>query len=70
MKISYGSKRANMVREVLYLTVLLRALEKLDNYSFVAVILGVVGGYLTNRILTDKKEDKDVSDKRKDQTKA
>lgn len=55
MVISYGSKRANLVREVLYACVMLRVFDKLDNTYFSAIIIGVVGGYLTNRWLTDKK---------------
>lgn len=56
MKISYGSKRADLVREVFWATVALRAVERLDNYSFVAVVLGIIGGYLFNRYKTDAKE--------------
>ena len=59
MTLRTGSKRADMVREVFYVTAFLKLVNRIDDYSFVAITVGVVGGYLANRYLTYKKEDID-----------
>lgn len=54
MKLTFGSKRADMVREVFYWLTFMLAVGKLSDTTYGMLVAGIVGGYLANRYFTDK----------------
>jgi hypothetical protein len=64
MKLTSGSKRADVIREIFYWVTFLRAADKLDNSTYGLIIGGLISAYFINRAYTDtKNKTKDIFDK-------
>lgn len=59
MKLTFGSKRADIAREFFYWITLLRAFDKLDNATYGLLVGAIIGGYFAVRGYTDVRGNKD-----------
>ena len=62
MKLTFGSKRADMVREFFYWVTFMRACDKLDNVYYAGIITALISAYFINRAYTDTRsgENKEI----------
>ena len=63
MKLSTGSKRADMVYVFFFWTTLMLACGKLSDGTYGLLVGALIGGYLTNRVLQKEKQNAETENK-------